>query len=139
MKFCLVGVSGVAVDMMVLHLLASPAHYGWNVSFSKLCSAEAALLNNFFWNEVWTFRAAARGQRTAAAVARRLWRFHAICGIGIGLAVGLLHVFYGLIGINLYVANLLAIVLLTLWNFSMNAVFNWRVRAQGNVLRAPRA
>ena len=55
-KFCLVGGSGVVVDMTVLHFLADSAWCGWNVSISKLCSAEAAMLNNFLWNEVWTFR-----------------------------------------------------------------------------------
>ena len=50
-KFCLVGGSGVVVDMTVLHFLADFAWCGWNVSISKLCSAEAAMLNNFLWNE----------------------------------------------------------------------------------------
>ena len=45
-KFCLVGASGVGVDMLVLHCLAQSL--GWNVSLGKLCSAEAAMLNNFF-------------------------------------------------------------------------------------------
>ncbi len=151
-KFCLVGGSGVVVDMTVLHLLARWC--GWNVSLSKVCSAEAALLNNFLWNEVWTFRGvdgggikpgwvSDRGQGSAGAsparahgradVARRLGRFHAICGVGIGLAVFFLHLFYGWLGLNLYAANLLAILLVTLWNFWLNALFNWRVQASETV------
>ncbi len=38
-----------------------------------------------------------------------------------------LHVFYTWLNINLYIANFLAIVLVTFWNFWMNAVFNWRI------------
>jgi len=125
-KFCVVGGSGVLVDMTVLHLLARWA--GWNVSLSKMCSAEVAMLNNFFWNEVWTFQPGVGGQRTFAAVVRRLWHFHAICAVGIGLAILLLHMFYAWLGINLYAANFMGIVLVTLWNFWMNALFNWRVR-----------
>ncbi len=145
-KFCLVGGSGVIVDMTILHFLAKRC--GWNVSLSKVCSAEAALLNNFLWNEVWTFRGAGGGrikpglasdrdQGSAGAspylahgrvgVTQRLWRFHAICGVGIGLAVCFLHLFYRWLGCNLYVANFLAILLVTLWNFGLNARFNWRV------------
>ena len=126
-KFCLVGGSGVVVDMAVLHLLA--IRLGWNVSLGKICAAETALLNNFLWNEVWTFREAmsstARAGGSWRGVACRLWRFQAICVAGIGLAVGFLHLFHTGLGFNLYLANLLAIGLVTLWNFSLNARFTW--------------
>ena len=106
------------------------------------------MLNNFFWNEVWTFRSAGGGgvkpgsatvsnQGSAGAspyrangrsgVAARLVRFHAICGAGIGLAVFLLYALYRWLGFSLYAANFLAIALVTLWNFGLNARFNWRV------------
>ena len=116
-KFCLVGGSGVVVDMAVLHFLADARWCGWNVSLSKLCSAQAAMLNNFLWNELWTFRNSSGNRKLHPGVVRRLWRFHAICGIGIGLAVLIMHLFYTWLAFNLYVANLLAILLVTLWNF----------------------
>ncbi len=126
-KFCLVGGSGVLVDMAVLYVLADPKMLVWNVTLAKLCSAEAAMLNNFLWNELWTFKNSKAIETTKSGVIGRLVKFHAICGIGILLAVLLLHVFYTCLSINLYTANLLAIVLVTIWNFGMNAVFNWRV------------
>ena len=55
-KFCLVGSTGTIVDMAVLYLLADPKTLGLNVALSKLVAAEIALLNNFTWNELWTFR-----------------------------------------------------------------------------------
>jgi dolichol-phosphate mannosyltransferase len=127
-KFCFVGGSGLVVDMAVLFLLAEPKMLAWNVTLAKSCSAEAAMLNNFLWNEVWTFRNDAT--RVEGGRVRRLLRFHAICGIGIGLAIFFLHLFHTWLGFNLYVANLLAILLVTLWNFWMNALFNWRVGAK---------
>ena len=122
-RFCVVGGSGVVVDMAVLHVLAGWC--GWHVSLSKLGAAETALLSNFFWNEIWTFSPAAAARRQPAQIAWRLLRFHAICGAGIGLAVLLLDLFHGTLGLNLYAANLLAIGLVTLWNFGLNARFNW--------------
>jgi dolichol-phosphate mannosyltransferase len=121
-----VGGSGVFVDMGVLYLLADSHMLGWNVTMAKVCSAEAAMLNNFLWNELWTFRSASRKSREGWL--RRLVRFNAICGIGIALAVLLLHLFHAWLGVNLYVANFFAILLVTIWNFSLNAFFNWRVR-----------
>lgn len=124
-KFCLVGSSGVLVDMAILYVLADPSMLAWNLTAANICSAEVAMLNNFLWNEVWTFRGAARP--SAGGILARLGRFHAICGTGIVLAVILLHLFHTWLGFNLYVANFLAILLVTLWNFWMNLWFNWRV------------
>jgi dolichol-phosphate mannosyltransferase len=56
LKFCVVGGSGVVVDMALLHVLSSPSILGWNLSLSKALAAEVGLVNNFIWNEVWTFR-----------------------------------------------------------------------------------
>ncbi len=55
-KFCMVGGSGVFVDMGILYLLADPRTLAWNVTLSKICAAEVAMINNFIWNEFWTFR-----------------------------------------------------------------------------------
>jgi dolichol-phosphate mannosyltransferase len=128
LKFCLVGGSGVAVDMTILHFLASPQWVGWNANLSKICSAEVAILNNFLWNDMWTF--SSRGKKRGLyETAKHLLRFNAICGAGIGMAVFWLHLFYSWLGLNLYLSNLFAILLVTLWNFWVNAVFNWRIDA----------
>jgi dolichol-phosphate mannosyltransferase len=133
-RFCVVGGSGVFIDMAALYLLADPSRLGLDITFSKICAAEIALINNFIWNELWTFRTSlgtgsdiVQGSAfvTWHILARRFLLFHAICGIGIGLAVFLLHLFHTWLGWNLYLSNLLAIVLVTLWNFGMNARWNW--------------
>lgn len=139
-KFCAVGASGTVVDMTALFLLADPKTLGLNVTLSKVCAAETALINNFVWNELWTFkpalsfpasvgRASPRAGSWAGPSApgrlSRFLRFNGICGAGIVFAVLLLHFFHTLLGWNLYLSNLLAIGLVTLWNFGMNAQFNW--------------
>jgi putative flippase GtrA len=135
-KFCLVGGIGVFVDMAVLYLLADPRTLALNIAFSKVCAAEVALINNFLWNEFWTFRTLTRpsdtlshpmgeGRGEGFPRLRRFLFFNAICGLGILFAVLLLHLFHTLLGWNLYVSNLLTITLVTLWNFGMNARFNW--------------
>lgn len=128
-KFCLVGGSGVLVDMSVLYLLADPSRLGWSITLSKICAAEIALTNNFIWNERWTFRES--GPVKSGNPNTRLDRFllfNAICGIGIGLAVLLLHMFYIWLGWNLYLSNMLAILLVTCWNYGLNSILTWRER-----------
>jgi dolichol-phosphate mannosyltransferase len=97
-QFCLVGGSGVVVDMALLHFLAEPQWCGWNLTLSKFCSAETAMLNNFLWNELWTFRPAAGPARRHAGWFGRLLKFHAICGVGIVWAILLLHLFHDRLG-----------------------------------------
>ena len=55
-RFGLVGGSGVLVDMGLLFVFADPRMLGWGLSISKTLAAEAAIVNNFVWNDLWTFR-----------------------------------------------------------------------------------
>jgi dolichol-phosphate mannosyltransferase len=124
-QFCVVGGSGVIVDMAVLWLLADPHRQLVNVSLAKALAAETALINNFLWNNWWTFRDRKLAGERAAVWWKRLLKFNVICGLGIGFSVLLINLFYRRFGWNLYVSNFLAIFLVTLWNFGMNARFNW--------------
>jgi putative flippase GtrA len=45
----------VFVDMTVLYLLHDPSSLGWALTRSKVVAAELAIVNNFFWNDRWTF------------------------------------------------------------------------------------
>lgn len=128
-KFCTVGGSGVVVDMTLFCLLADPRFLALNVTFSKILAAEAAMISNFTLNELWTFRQSGSENNRLGALLRRFLLFNAICGIGIGLAVLLLNLFYSGLKWNLYLSNLLAIIMVTFWNFGMNTRFNWRITA----------
>jgi dolichol-phosphate mannosyltransferase len=126
-RFCVVGMSGVVIDMTVLWLMTHLQVCGASLALRKLFSAEAALVNNFIWNEIWTFRPMDGIRAPVAGMGARFLYFHAICGLGLGWAIALLHLLHVWLGLDLYLANFLTIGLVTLWNFLMNAVFNWRV------------
>jgi dolichol-phosphate mannosyltransferase len=141
-KFCLVGASGMAVDMVCLYLLSSPSRLGWNLALSKALAAEAALLHNFVWNEVWTFRGlgaspAGRGANEQEAGHRGRWRrrlarlikFNLVCLAGIGWSVLLLYLQVHGLGWNVYLSNFIAIVLVSFWNFGLNLKWGWGWRA----------
>src|SRR6266700_1589206 len=122
-RFCSVGGTGLLVDMGIIWLLASPDVLGWNLNLSKVMAAEVAIINNFFWNDVWTFRqltGSGNGGRLA-----RLSKFNLICLTGIGLSVVLLNVQVHWLRLNFYFANLISIVVVSLWNFFLNLRFGW--------------
>jgi dolichol-phosphate mannosyltransferase len=130
MRFGLVGLSGVVVDMAVLYLLhstASPLGLAWGLTRSKIIASEVAILNNFIWNDRWTFRDMAGGQNSLGQWAKRFLKFNLICLLGLTLNVLTLNLLFNLFGINPYLANLIAIVLVTFWNFWINLKLNWRV------------
>src|SRR5262249_20602551 len=121
---CLVGGSGVVVDMGLLHALSAPDMLGWGLTVSKIIAAEVAIVNNFLWNDAWTFRDAAQGRLHGKL--ERFAKFNAICSAGLLLNVLLLNLQVYLLGANRYLANAIAIAVVTVWNFALNSRFSWR-------------
>jgi dolichol-phosphate mannosyltransferase len=128
-RFAVVGMSGVVVDMSVLFLLSDPSMLGWGLTRSKLIAAELAIVNNFMWNDIWTFGDIAKDQAQFAQRLRRFGKFQIICLAGLLLNVLILNLEFNVFGINRYVANAIAIAAVTGWNFWLNLKLSWRVAA----------
>ena len=131
LRFALVGASGVLVDMAVLFLLSDPRALGLGLTRSKLAAAELAIINNFIWNDAWTFRDLVGAQRGLRHKLRRLLKFNAVCGAGLLLNVLLLNIQFNVLHMNRYVANLIAIGAVTIWNYWLNLKLNWRDAGTG--------
>ncbi|MEG3437244.1 glycosyltransferase [Pannus brasiliensis CCIBt3594] len=127
LRFGAVGLSGVFVDMAIFYLLSDPASLGWGMTRSKIIAAEMAIINNFLWNDRWTFGDIASAQKGAGQRFKRFLKFNLICLAGLILNVLFLNFFFNVLGIDRYAANLLAIALVTVWNFWMNFKLSWRV------------
>lgn len=126
-RFGLVGLSGVFVDMAFLYLLSDPSTLGWQLTRSKIVASELAIINNFLWNDRWTFGDISRRQTGWQKRFKRLLKFNLVCLAGLVLNVLILNILFNLFGINRYLANLIAIGAVTLWNFWVNLKLSWRV------------
>ena len=124
-RFGLVGFSGVFVDMIALYFLSDVG--GLRLTRSKIIASELAIINNFLWNDLWTFGDISRRQPGKRQRLRRLLKFNVVCLAGLILNVLLLNLFYNVFGLNKYVANLIAIAFVTVWNFWLNLKLSWRV------------
>jgi dolichol-phosphate mannosyltransferase len=137
-RFGIVGGSGVLVDMAMFFVLSDPRMLHLDVAIGKAIAAETAILNNFIWNDLWTFRRSSSEQDTWAARGARFLKFNLICLAGIAISIGLLKAQVRLLHVNMYPANLIAIFLVSVWNFGMSAKFGWGKRAaQPNDTPAP--
>jgi len=124
-RFCVVGATGVLVDMGLLYLLSDPKMLGFGLTRSKIIAAECAILSNFVLNDAWTFGDSARLSPGFAAKFRRFLGFNAVCSFGLGLNVVLLNLLFNFGGLNRYLANAVAILLVTGWNYWVNQKLNW--------------
>jgi dolichol-phosphate mannosyltransferase len=127
LRFGVVGLTGVLVDMAVLYLLHSS--FGLPLTRSKLVAAEVAIFNNFIWNDAWTFADVSLYQRGWSARLKRFLKFNLICLAGLVLNVLVLNLIYNLVFGQrwAYLANLIAIAIVTVWNFWLNLKLSWRV------------
>ena len=132
LQFCFVGLSGVFVDMIVLFLLHDPSSLGWPLTRSKIIAGELAIINNFLWNDLWTFRDISVRQPSNKQRFKRFAKFNLICLAGLVLNVLILNLLYNLLGFKYllygsYLANMIAIVAVTIWNYWLNLKLSWRV------------
>jgi dolichol-phosphate mannosyltransferase len=125
-RFALVGCSGVVVDMGLLFVLSDPIMLGWGLTRSKLIASELAIVNNFLWNDSWTFHDVSARHPGGKYKLRRFAKFQAICFAGLMLNTILLNLQFNLLGVNRYVANAIAILVVTGWNFWLNLKLSWR-------------
>lgn len=125
LRFGLVGFSGVFVDLAAFYFLRT--QLGLGIARSTILSAEVAVINNFIWNDLWTFGDIARGQRGKRQRFKRFLKFNTICLMGIVLQALIVSLLHDAFGISEFIAKPVAIVLVTFWNFWVNLKLSWRV------------
>ena len=129
-RFGLVGGSGVFVDLAVFHLLRRLV--GLGLTRSTIISAEVAIINNFLWNDAWTFRDMSSQQKGWRKRIKRFLKFNLICFAGVILQTLIVNFLFNVLGINEYLAKIIAIVIVTFWNFWINLKLSWRVTERDN-------
>jgi dolichol-phosphate mannosyltransferase len=125
LRFGVVGFSGLAVDLSVFYILRDVI--GLGLTRSTMLSAEVAIINNFLWNDIWTFRDISRWQKGGKARLMRLLKFNVICLAGLILQTLIVNLLFNVLGINQYLSKLIAIAVVVAWNFWVNLKLSWRV------------
>jgi dolichol-phosphate mannosyltransferase len=128
-RFGISGFSGVFVDFGIFYLLRTILSLG--LTRSTILSSEIAIINNFLWNDLWTFGDISRQQKGWHKRLKRLLKFNLICLSGLVLNVLLVNFLFNVLEINEYISKIIAIAAVTFWNFWFNLKLSWRVTDAG--------
>jgi dolichol-phosphate mannosyltransferase len=122
LRFALVGISGIVVNMGILWWLTELA--GIYYLYSSAVAIETSIITNFLLNDFWTF-----GGETRHRMGRRFHRFLSFQLVSLGgLVVNMAVLFIGkeIFGIYYLAANLLGILAAFVWNYVVNRNVTWR-------------
>jgi len=122
LKFCLVGGSGVFVNMGLLWVLTEIA--GLFYLLSAAISIETSIISNFILNNQFTFRD--RGSSGVKSFFNRLVKFNLVSLVGLGINMGVLWLLTEVFGLYYLLSNLCGIAVATLWNYLVNTWWTWK-------------
>ncbi|MFA4825944.1 MAG: glycosyltransferase family 2 protein [Methanoregula sp.] len=121
-KFGLVGISGIIVNQGILIFLKEFA--GFPLPVASLFAIEFAILNNFLWNDLWTFKSGGQPQKISSRW-HRLISFQIVSAGGAVINFGILNVLAYMMGIDYRIANIIGILVGFVWNFLINRRMTW--------------
>jgi dolichol-phosphate mannosyltransferase len=127
-KFCLVGGSGILVNMGLLWILTE--YLGLFYVLSAAVSIETSILTNFTLNDLWTFR---DRRHLGSNIAKRALKYNLTCGVGVALNLGILTLLTEVFGVYYLISNLFGIAAATLWNYGGSTKWAWKIRASSKV------
>ncbi len=123
-RFGLVGISGLAVNTLVLALFSDVAGV-WYLA-SAVLATQVSTLWNFALTEKWVFR----GGTPRLGLAGRLTAFFAMNNVALLLRVPLLWVLVSGIGANHLVANVFSLLVLSVLRFGLSDSWIWSPRTE---------
>lgn len=129
-RFGLVGLSGVVVNLAALHLFAEVL--GWHRILASALAIEVSIVSNFLLNNAWTFSDRNAGAAVSPIVRGARYNLVALIGMGIQLA-GFEAANQAVLvatgtddpGPFIYPAQIFGIALAMGWNFVSNLRWTW--------------
>ena len=121
-KYCLVGATGVIMNMGVLAILA-----GADMAYfpAGALAVEIAIGTNFLLNEFWSFGDHARRHSGVIPRLFRFLKFNFFCVGGAAISLITLWLLTEYVGFHYLLSNLVGITIATAWNYGMNANLTW--------------
>jgi putative flippase GtrA len=116
-KFCIVGFTGVIVDFGITFI--AKEFFKIQKYIANALGFTTAATTNYMLNRIWTF------QSHNPYIALEFTRFFVIALIGLGINLFIIWAMNGKLKVNFYVSKLVATVVVTVWNFLINAYYTF--------------
>jgi putative flippase GtrA len=116
-KFCMVGFSGVFVDFGITYFLKEVMKVQKYIA--NATGFITAATTNYILNRIWTF------ESHNPEVFLEFTRFFIIALIGLGINSFIIWLMNGRFKVNFYLSKLVATIIVTGWNFLINAYFTF--------------
>lgn len=116
-KFGIVGFSGVLVDFAITFVCKE--YLRIQKYFANAIGFTIAATTNYFLNRIWTF------ESTNPNIMMEFTRFFVIALIGLGINSTIVWAMSGKFKVNFYIAKLVATIVVTAWNFLINAYYTF--------------
>jgi dolichol-phosphate mannosyltransferase len=124
LQYCIVGLWGTTINLVLLFFLT---HWGMSLEPALALSILVAMMSNYLINNAWTFQKYRHyGLRQLAKV---FFPFVGICSTGAFLNFCVAIVLAEKLHMNIYVANLIGIIISAIWNFKLTEGVIWKVKA----------
>ena len=128
LKFNLVGAIGFVVQLCALALFVGRLRMNYLVATAL--AVEIAVLHNFVWHELYTWRD--RTRQATGGTLGRLLRFNLTTGtLSVVGNLVIMRVLVGRLGMNYLAANVLTILACSLANFAASHWLVFRARERG--------
>jgi len=124
-KFGIVGGSGIFVNMGGLWFFTEVV--GFYYLISSVLAIALAMISNFIWNDLWTWRD--RGEPGVKAYLTRMAKFIVVSSIAAYIGnLGILWILTHFFHIYYLISNLVGIGVGTVLNYSVNNIWTFRAR-----------
>ena len=119
-KYCLVGFSGVVINLGIYAFLTR--YYNLSEAISPLISIESAIISNFLLNNFWTFGSRSNQSRVRV----RFLKFHLVSGLGALINYLVFLLLFFVLEVHDIFANLTGIAFAAIVNYLINSNWTWR-------------
>lgn len=118
LKFCMVGGSGVVVDFGITYLCKEIIKL--NKYIANSIGFIVAATTNYLLNRIWTFNS------NNPQFLKEYLVFFGFSLIGLAINNATIYLLHNKFKLNFYFSKLIAIGVVTFWNFFMNYFFNFK-------------
>jgi dolichol-phosphate mannosyltransferase len=126
-KFGIVGGSGILVNMGFLWFFTEMV--GFYYLISSVLAIALAMINNFIWNDLWTWRD--RGEPGVKAYLMRMAKFILVSSIAAYIGnLGVLWILTHYFHVYYLISNLIGIAVGTALNYSVNNLWTFKSKVE---------